>query len=374
MTHARLAPAGLAAILGLALITGGCVSDRSLDPSPSPRAADLAQDEATLPETGAAQGFGRVVVANRGSGTVSVLDAQSGAPSGTFALPSGPNPPEPMYAVYVKRTHAVVVGDRANSRVVELDADGFAVQRTAPAGAGVFHMWVDPVRNRQLWVNNDIDNTATVIDPVTFDVITTVPMPADLVADGFKPHDVILEPGGEAAFVTLLGPGPDDHVVRFDTSTFTETARAAVGKDPHVSLTRRNQNLYVPCQNSDIVEVLDRRTLDPVATLTVPGAHGAGMTQSGRYFYTANLPGGGTDALWVIDTNTNTVVGDAVNAPFPVPHNIALTNNGRRLFLTHSGGSADQVSFYSVSAAQPAPVLMGTVTVGLNPFGITYVP
>ena len=57
-------------------------------------------------------------------------------------------------------------------------------------GDGVFHMWSDP-HDRQLWVNNDIDKTATVIDPVSLNVIATVPMPADLVADGYKPHDVV---------------------------------------------------------------------------------------------------------------------------------------------------------------------------------------
>ena len=59
----------------------------------------------------------------------------------------------------------------------------------APAGRGVFHMWAD-YRGRQLWVNNDIDKTTTVIDPSTLEVLATVPTPADLVAMGGKPHDV----------------------------------------------------------------------------------------------------------------------------------------------------------------------------------------
>jgi hypothetical protein len=42
--------------------------------------------------------------------------------------------------------------------------------------------------------------------------------------------------------------------------------------------------------------------------------------------------------------------------------------------VTHSGGTADQVSFYEVSAAGPVPELLGSTTVGLNPFGIAFVP
>ena len=98
------------------------------------------------------------------------------------------------------------------------------------------------------------------------------------------------------------------------------------------------------------------------------------MTQSGRFFYTTNLTGGGTDALYAIDTRRNQVTGDPVDAPHGVPHNIAITTNGRSLFVTHSGATADKVTFYALSASDPAPVLLGEVTVGLNPFGIAHVP
>jgi hypothetical protein len=46
----------------------------------------------------------------------------------------------------------------------------------------------------------------------------------------------------------------------------------------------------------------------------------------------------------------------------------------KTLFLTHSGGTSDKVTLYSVSAADPIPVLIDEVTVGLNPFGLAYVP
>jgi len=364
MTFQRLHAAALLLLAGVVpLALAGCFDDHHLN------AASPVADSPSL--AGDARGFGKVVVANRGSGTISVLDAASGTSLGDFSLPSGTATPEPMYVSYVARTHAVIVGDRANDRVVEFDADNFSVTRTAPAGAGVFHMWVDGVASGQLWVNNDVDNTSTVIDPVSFDVMATVPMPADLVAMGARPHDVVLDPLGRHAYVTLLAPGPEDYVVQFDTGSFLETARAAVGKDPHVSLTARNQLLYVPCQNSNVVEVLHRGTLEPVTSIAVPGAHGAAMTRSGLVFYTTNLPGGGTNALFAIDTRSNEVIGDPADSPYGVPHNVALSTNGQRLFLTHSGGAADKVTFYDASAGL---ALLGEATVGLNPFGIAFVP
>jgi YVTN family beta-propeller protein len=315
---------------------------------------------------------GEIVVANRASGTISVIDVRSEQVIATVDLPEGDYMPEPMYVVYSRRGNHVFVGDRANNRVVVFDADDYEVVTTIDAGAGIFHMWMNDV-GQQLWVNNDIDNTATVIDPKTLSVIATVDMPADLVADGYKPHDVILGPGGQLAYVTMVGPDPDnDYLVQFNTRTFQEINRAPVGKDPHISIPRGSRQLYVPAQNSNVVTVLNRFTLELIEEIEVPGAHGAGTTPLGRVFYTTNLPGGGTDGLFAIDTKTNTVI-DSVDTPYPVPHNVVVTRNGK-LFLTHSGGTSDKVTIYEISVRNPVPTFVGEVTVGLNPFGLEYVP
>jgi YVTN family beta-propeller protein len=315
---------------------------------------------------------GKVVVANRASGTISVIDARSDALIITVNLPTGENPPEPMYVTFSKGSGYVFVGDRANNRVVVFDKDNFSVVATIPVGNGVFHMWSDSL-DRQLWVNNDIDNTATVINPITLEVIATVEMPADLVIEGFKPHDVILEPKGRFAYVTMLGGGGEnDYLIQFSTETFEEINRVPVGKDPHVSLTGRNDLIYVPAQNSNIVSVFNRDTLEFVTELMIPGAHGAGMTPNGKVFYTTNLPGGGIDGLFAIDTKTNTILGSS-DTLFAAPHNIVVTKNDK-LFLTHSGATSDKVTIYAVSTDEPIPALIGEVTVGLNPFGLAYVP
>ncbi|HSE98469.1 MAG TPA: YncE family protein, partial [Blastocatellia bacterium] len=179
-------------------------------------------------------GGGKIIIANRASGTISVIDVLSDEVTGTFDLPAGPNKPEPMYVVQSRKR--VLVGDRANSRVVAFNSRSFAVEATVQTGAGVFHMWADPL-DRQLWVNNDIDKTATVIDPLTLEVLATVPLPADLVAAGGRPHDVFLDPVlGRFAYITMIGvAGPFDYVVKYSTKTFEEVGRAAVGKDPHIS-------------------------------------------------------------------------------------------------------------------------------------------
>jgi streptogramin lyase len=131
---------------------------------------------------------GKMVIANRASGMISVIDVASDRVIGTYALPASDKMPEPMYVVYSRGR--VFVGDRANNRVAVFNPRTFAVQATVPAGAGVWHMWADPF-DRQLWVANDIDKTCTVIDPLTLQVLATVPTPADLAAAGGKPHEAM---------------------------------------------------------------------------------------------------------------------------------------------------------------------------------------
>ncbi|MEZ4650222.1 MAG: YncE family protein [Candidatus Eisenbacteria bacterium] len=344
----------------------------------APTSEGIALDSATTQAHGEHSQHGhhsndKFVIANRGSGTISVIDADDYEVIGTYELPAGEGDatPEPMYVVYNR--NRVFVGDRANDRVVAFDPRSFEVEGMAPAGDGIFHMWANTT-GKQLWVNNDIDKTTTVIDTRDLSVIATVDTPADLVAMGGKPHDVIVGPHNRFAYVSVLTPGDNDYVVQYDAHSFEEVGRAAVGKDPHLSLSRQHNRLYVPCQESNVVIVLNRYNLAEMTRIDVPGAHGAVMAPNGKHFYTTNLTGGGEDAIFTIDTRRNRTVGDATDSPYAVPHNLALDRNGRTLALTHSGGTADKVTIYSVGGGGRHVGYEAEVTVGLNPFGLAYVP
>jgi YVTN family beta-propeller protein len=358
----------LALTAGLALALSGCSSDPTAPDDGSDKALGLRS-----PDDGGRNG-GAVVVANRGSGTISVIDTRTAQLVGTHDLPQdeGDAFPEPMYVNQVSANQRLFVGDRANDRVVVFNSHTFEVVGTVPCGQGVFHQWADR-QGHQLWVNNDIDNTCTVIDTRTLEVIATVAIPADLVAMGGKPHDVIIDHRSRHAYVTLVGvDGPDDYLLQFETAGFSELNRQPVGKDPHVAI-GVNTDLYVACQNSDQVLVFDPESLALLDEVMVPGAHGVAMASNGKFFYTTNLPGGGADALYTIRTKGNQIQGDPVATPYGVPHNLALTPNAKKLFVTHSGGSSDKVTVYELVGPQRRPEYVGEVTVGLNPFGIGYV-
>jgi DNA-binding beta-propeller fold protein YncE len=308
-----------------------------------------------------------VVVANRGAGSLSAISVPDLSVD-TFPMPPGPKTPEPMYVVSggPKR---VLVGDRGNNRVVIFDRRTLQPLGEVPTGAGVFHMWASA---HQLWVNNDIDKTASVFQLPDLQPLATVPMPADLVALGGRPHDVVVGHEG-FAFVTMVGvAGASDYVVQFDVRTFLEAGRAAVGKDPHVALDERREQLFVPAQGSNRLHVLDAETLELLQTLEIPGAHGAALSPDARHFYTTNLPGGGLQALFTIDTKRLSVIADPVEAPFPTPHNVVITRDQTRAFVTHSGATSTQVSVYRLDR-RGMPHYETTLTAGVNPFGISFV-
>lgn len=315
----------------------------------------------------------KIVVSNRASGTISVIAQRGDRVLATINLPKAKNKPEPMYVVHASKSGNVFVGDRANNRIVAFNDSNFKIEGILPAGNGIIHMNID-AGEYQLWVVNDIDNTATVIDPLTFDVVTTVPLAADLKALGAKPHDVILDSSGEAAYVSYISPNEEiDYVVKYDTNTFEELTRTTVGNDPHLTATRKNNFIYVAAQESDAVYVLNRSDLSLDKILDVPGAHGTTISRDGHTFYTTNLPAGGTDALYTLDTDSSEVIGQAVDAPSAVPHNLVVTNNAKKVYITHSGATSQDVSVYTINEETRLPTFKKIIKVQNNPFGIAFV-
>lgn len=317
--------------------------------------------------TGLGQGY--IVVANRASGSISAVDPATDRVVGTYALPLGPNRPEAM-SVVDAGGNRLVVGDRSNDRLVVFDATDFNVAATVPAGRGVFHM---AAVHEQLWVTNDIDNTSTVFDARTFAPLATVRMPDDLAALGGRPHDVALSPrSGSHAYVTVSAAGPADYVVKFRTDTFVEAGRAEVGKDPHVAFNARSGEVIVTCQGSATLYVLEAESMSQIDEVALSGAHGALVDPGGFLIYATNLPGGGADGLFAIDAATRRLAA-AADLPFPAPHNIAIAPDGQKLYVTHSGPRSSAVSVVRLDERGLPAGRIVTMTVGFNPFGISFV-
>jgi YVTN family beta-propeller protein len=297
----------------------------------------------------------KVVVANRGGGSVSFIDAATNTITKTLSIPNS----EPMYVVYVPKTDKVYVGDRAGKKIHVINPENQQIENSITVGNGVFHMWADG-QGKELWVSNDIDNTVSVVNLATNTVTTTINI-------GMKPHDVFLTQDGTAAFVSVIASDSSpDKVYKYSTSTYTKTGEASVGKDPHL-FRLSNNRLYVPCQSGQLY-TLDANTMNLIFEKDYTGAHGVFPSPDQNTIFVSNITG---NQLYSI----NTLTGNPANTPAastnPTPHNIVVNEKGDKMFVTHSGAAASTVSTYSVTTSG-AITPSSTVTVGTNPFGLTY--
>lgn len=314
-----------------------------------------------IPAAAGASPGSEVVVANRGSGDISVIDTTTLAAT-TIALPAANA--EPMYVSHDTRHGRVLVGDRGSSTVIAFDDESYEVVATVAVGDGVFHQWIDTGRE-QLWVVGTTNSTVSVVATEDLSLVTTFTLPAEVIADGGVPHDVFV--AGNHAYVSVLGlSNGSGLVIQYSTKDFSETGRLATGGDPHLFV--RAGKLYVASQDASSISRFHAVTLAPLGSASVPAAHGLFVTDRGEVFVT-NIAGGGVDALWELDSQLSAVADVADTVP-PVPHNLTVDND-RQLWVTHSGGTADQVSVVDLDNAGFGSST--TITVGTNPFGLAFV-
>ena len=315
---------------------------------------------------------GHIAVANRGIGSVSIIDTQLDVIERTLTLPQSENPAEPMYVTY--KENRLYVGDRANNRVVVYDSFGFNLLAEIPAGQGVFHMWAADSAQRLLVVN-DLDNTVTVIDTNTLEAIATITMPDDLTLRNFKPHDIFVSDSGNSFFVSFIDGLPgNDYVVKYwlGRNTVTEVARSEVGGDPHLFIQKSQPyQILVATQDNDSVSALSINDLSLRYQIEVPNAHG--IFALDRRLYLTNISDGGVAGLQTLDARRFRVI-DEDDTLFATPHNISVTDDGSKIYVTHSGATQHKVSVFKTKQGRMLPEFVTELTVGFNPFGLAYIP
>jgi len=328
-------------------------------------------------------GTSYAVTANRGSGDISFLTAD-GATNFTVPLPaSDSGSPEPMYVSHER--DLVLVGDRASDSVVAFDPKD-PTGDPAVVGdvcAGIFHQWSN---DDLLVVTCDVDRAVAVVDLDSMTVRGRI----DLTRQGGlsidatqRPHDIVITPGGEYIFVSILGDfdESDDAILKINVAEGAVVDRLDLpaGTDPHLALSPRAPGLlYSPQQNLGLVALYHQDDLGAAqAPLVLPHAHGVSTSPDGRFMYFTNINSGGVGALETVraasPTEDAAFAGPPVDAPGEgKPHNVAVTREGH-VFVTHSGVTARLVSAYSTDGASSLPTLVAQYEVGTNPFGIAIV-
>ena len=295
----------------------------------------------------------KIVVANRGAGSISFIDAANNNVSKTLSIPNS----EPMYVVYVPQNDKLYVGDRVGKKIHVVNPKNQHVETSINAGNGVFHMWADG-QGKELWVTNDIDNTISVINLATNTITNTITV--DL-----KPHDVFLTKDGTTAFVSVFTTSSTvDKVYKYSLSSHTKTGEVSVGKEPHLFHLPNSNTLYIPCQSGKLY-LVNPNTMNITAEKDYAGAHGIFASPDQSKIFISNVTG---NQLFSINSTSGDQI--SMSATSIIPHNITANGNGDKIFVTHSS-LENKVSVYNVN---PAGVLSnsGSFNVGTNPFGIVY--
>ncbi len=297
-----------------------------------------------------------VVVANRGAGSISFIDPNSNMVTRTLSIAGS----EPMYVVYVAANDRLYVGDRAGKKVHIVNPNSKVVESAITVGNGVFHMWADG-QGKQLWVNNDVDNTISVIDLKTNTVTNTIKL-------DMKPHDVFLTKDGTKAYVSILNSvaTSPDKIYMYSTSNFTKTAEVNVGKDPHLYHLSNSNKLFVPCQSGQVY-TLNGDNLSVSSNNAFVGAHAIFPAPNQNTVFVTNISGA---QLYSINASTNAQNGNALASISATPHNLVVNEAGNKLFVTHSGATASTVSTYTVNGTTLSAG--SSIATATNPFGIAY--
>lgn len=298
----------------------------------------------------------KIVVANRGAGSVSFINAETNNVVKTLSIPNS----EPMYIVYVPKKDKIYVGDRIGKKIYVINPQNQQVETSIDVGEGVFHMWADG-QGKELWVSNDIDNTISVIDLNTNSVVTTINV-------GGKPHDVFLTHDGETAFVSIItNDSISDKIFKYSVPNHIKTGEINVGKDPHLFHLTTNNTLYSPCQSGQLYSI-NPDTFSIISQKNFSGAHGIFPSPSQSTLFVSNISG---NQIYSINSSTVNQISNPVPSAGNNPHNITVNAMGNKMFVTHSGTSAKTVSVYNITLSGPISYT-STITVENNPFGLVY--
>lgn len=317
-----------------------------------------------------------IVVANRDSGSISIINPKNLRVVANYTLP---DKGEPMYFGLGQAKSELWVGDRANSRLVILKLSGrkIMLEDFLPTPAGLFHCMNTQDQFEEyplVWTTCDIDNETIVYDITTRRKLAVIPRPPVVARLGGFPHDV--SASVEYGFVTYIGNSDGSgYVASYDAKTFELVGLRKTADDPHVAI-RDNTQLSVAAQGGEVLflSVPDLKLLS--RSRDQPSPHGVIITLDLRYLYVTNIAEMGANAVVTYDMRRFRQMScPMVNTTNVVPHNPKTTNDGKRIFITHSGATSDIVSVFDISDnGCPLPSTEKIVRTGLNPFGICLLP
>jgi YVTN family beta-propeller protein len=176
----------------------------------------------------------------------------------------------------------------------------------------------------RIYVTNQLDNTASVIDSATHKVVATVRV-------GASPAQMAVSPDRRSVYIANTGSNTVS-VLNTDDDTIARTiALLPRSKPVDVAASPNGRYLYTADGGSNRVSVIDIRARRVVASVRV-GTQPLSVATApdGRTVYAANS---GSGDVSVIDARTNRVVRTIRTGRFP--SGVAVTPDGASLYVTN---------------------------------------
>ncbi len=219
----------------------------------------------------------------------------------------------------------VYVPNTMSNTVTVIDQATYRVLATLPVGREPQHV-VPSWDLRTLWVNNDLGNSLTPIDPRTGRAGRPVPV--------HDPYNLYFTPDGKHAVVMASA----DHALVFrepHTMAAQKVVQVGCAGVNHADFTADGRRFLVSCEfSADLLEV-DTSTMAVIRQQHLPGG---GMPQDvklstdGRTFYVADMT---RDGLWVLDATTFRIRGFVHTGAGA--HGLYVSRDSRTLYVSNRG-------------------------------------
>ncbi|MDD4911772.1 MAG: hypothetical protein PHP57_05705 [Sideroxydans sp.] len=269
----------------------------------------------------------RAYVANTGDNTLSVIDTLSDTVLTT--LPTGANP---VGVAVNPITERVYVSNSLDNSVSVINSLTNQTITTLAVGSAPFGISIDSHTNK-LYVANNNGGTVSVIDASTNTVSGT--LPTTVTASNFlwKPYDVEVDPVSGKLFVT---EGGSSHISVFDTSTGSLQIRTMVSANLRgMGINPNDNSVYVAQANASTGLLYKIGTQGNWAGVSGgrPGAIDVAVNPKNNYAYIANIT---DNTINVVKLKGQANFGDvstfiATIAVGKEPRALAVVNNNQAL-------------------------------------------
>ena len=312
------------------------------------------------------EGGAPVFLTNSGDNTVSVINPATNEEDAIIPVGENPrgivlNPPD--------RKRAYVANAQSNSISI-IDTENNQVIATIESVGDIPSSLAFTPDGARLYVVTGGNNRVSVINPAAMTVVSTIRV-------GSEPAEIAINEAGTRAYVTNFG---DNTVSVIDLSTNTVIDTILVGREPNgIAVRPGDAQVYVVNFGEDTVSIIDTSTNTVSRTLTRESDEGSIGLLPQKVIFSAD----GTRAfisnsldftVSILDADTGNSLDDvfvgvqAFNTVLNQPNGLAITPNGRRLYVTLFGRNG-QGRFIGVFSTQTNRI-QAFVEVGDGPIGI----